>query len=139
MLSQADNRYVSTAPNPRNKAKLSEGPWAILMRGTSTAEPSRLVAEVAGAIIDCGGWVLSRSANDSGLLSFLFEFERHCCLDVYTALISTGLDLSQNAHLRFTEMCQCTSLTSRECGWEIVSIELEIQALCAERAGCGLD
>jgi hypothetical protein len=132
-LSEADKGDMSTAPNPRKTVKPDEIPWAIQMRGVSMVEPSRLVMTLAGAIVDCGGWVLSRGASDSGLLTFLFEFERQACLDMYTMLISAGVELNQSAHMRFTELCQCTSLVSRDCGWEIVSIDLEIQTLCGER------
>ncbi len=110
-------------------------PWAIQMRGVSMVEPSRLVTTLTGGILACGGWVLSRSANDSGMLDFLFEFERHACVDMYSVLISAGLELSQAAHMRFTELCQCTSLSPRNRGWEIVSIDLEIQTLSSRRSG----
>jgi hypothetical protein len=49
-------------------------------------------------------------------------------------LISAGLELSQRSHMRFTELCHCTSLAPRDCGTEIVSIDLEIQTLFGERA-----
>jgi hypothetical protein len=105
------------------------------MNGVSIVDPGRLVKTLTGAIVGCGGWVLSRGASDSGILNFLFEFERQACIDIYSALISAGVELSQGAHLRFTELCQCTSLAPRDRGREIVSIDLEIQTLRPERAG----
>jgi len=97
------------------------------MRAISQEEPSRLVKSVTGAILGCGGWVLGRSATDSGLIDVLFEFERRSCLEIYGILIAAGLELSQAAHLRFTELCQCTRLGNQACGEEIVSVDLEIQ------------
>jgi hypothetical protein len=131
--SRADNGDMETVPNLRKTMPPDEIPWAIQMRGVSMVEPGRLVMSLTGAIIGCGGWVLSRSASDSGMLNFLFEFERHACVDIYTVLISAGLELSQGAHMRFTELCQCTSLVPRDRGREIVSIDLEVQTLCKER------
>lgn len=101
------------------------------MRAASLEEPSRLVQTLTGAILGCGGWVLSRGANDSGMVNLLFEFERQACVDIYSVLIGAGLDLSQNGHVRFTELCQCTRLNTQECGREIASVDLEIQT-CAE-------
>jgi hypothetical protein len=124
---------MRTALNLRKTMPPDETPWAIQMRGISMVEPGRLVMTLTSSIIACGGWVLSRSASDSGMLNFLFEFERHACVDIYSVLISAGLDLSQGAHMRFTELCQCTSLVPRNRGREIVSIELEVQTLCKER------
>ena len=97
------------------------------MKAVSTEEPSRLVQSLTGAILACGGWVLNRGANDTGMVNMLFEFEREACVDIYTVLIAAGLELSQTGHIRFTELCQCTRSQLRDCGAEIASVDLEIQ------------
>jgi hypothetical protein len=109
-------------------------PWAMEMKAISVEDPARLVQTLTGAILGCGGWVLSRGANDAGAISMLFEFERHACVDIYSMLIAAGLELSQNGHLRFTELCQCTRNQQRDCGSEIASIDLEIQTFPVETA-----
>jgi hypothetical protein len=109
-------------------------PWALEMKAVSVEEPSRLVKTLTGAILGCGGWVLSRGASDSGVVSMLFEFERQACVDIYTVLIAAGLELNQNGHVRFTELCQCTRSHPMECGDEIASVDLEIQTLSGRRA-----
>jgi hypothetical protein len=107
-------------------------PWALQMKAISIEEPSRLVQTLTGAILGCGGWVLSRGANESGTISMLFEFERQACVDIYSVMIAAGLELSQNGHIRFTELCQCTRSHAEECGSEIASIDLEIQTFPVE-------
>ncbi len=102
------------------------------MKAVSTEEPSRLVQSLTGAILGCGGWVLSRGANDTGTVNMLFEFERHACIDIYTVLIAAGVELSQNGHIRFTELCQCTRSQLSDCGAEIASVDLEIQTFPPE-------
>ena len=57
------------------------------MRAISAREPGRLVQTLTGAILGCGGWVLSRGATDTGLVNMLFEFERHSCIDIYSVLL----------------------------------------------------
>jgi hypothetical protein len=103
-------------------------PWAMQMRATTSDEPARLIQMLTGAIIANGGWVLSRGANDAGTINMLFEFERQNCIDLYTVLVAVGLELSQLAHLRFTELCQCTRSHYADCSGEIVSVDLEIQS-----------
>ena len=66
-------------------------PWALQMKAVSVEEPGRLVQILTGAILGCGGWVLSRGANDTGTINMLFEFERQVCVDVYSVLIAAGL------------------------------------------------
>jgi len=113
----------------RDVVQPSAIPWALQMRATAREEPSRVVRSVTGAILACGGWVLSRTVNDGGLIEILFEFERHSCLEIYSILVAAGLELSQGAHIRFTELCQCTRLVHEDCGDEIVSIDLEVQTV----------
>ncbi len=107
-------------------------PWALQMRAISTEEPGLLVQRLTGAILGCGGWVLSRGADDTGVINLLFEFERKCCVDVYSVLIGAGLELSQQGHLHFTELCQCTCSHAEECGSEIASVEMEIQTFAGQ-------
>jgi hypothetical protein len=107
-------------------------PWTMQMRAVSSQDPGRLVRTLTGAILGCGGWVLSRGANDSGTVTMLFEFERQVCLDIYCLLIAAGLELSQNGHIRFTELCQCTRSQQLDCGTEIASVDLEIQTFPVE-------
>ncbi len=110
-------------------------PWAMQMRAISAEDPSRLVRSLTGAILGCGGWVLSRGADDTGIVNMLFEFERRACVDVYSILIAAGLELSQSGHIRFTELCQCTRNQLPERGTEIASIDLEIQTFPADAVG----
>ena len=115
-----------------NAGRMMSIPWAMEMKAISVEEPSRLVQTLTGAILACGGWVLSRGANDGGTVSMLFEFERQACVDIYSVLIAAGLELSQSGHIRFTEFCQCTRSQQRDCGMDIASLDLEIQTFPVE-------
>ena len=118
----------------RDAAQTMGIPWAMQMKAVSVEEPSHLVQTLTGAILGCGGWVLSRGASDTGMINMLFEFERRACVDVYSVLIAAGLDLSQAGHIRFTELCRCTRSHPQECGAEIASVDLEIQTFPVETA-----
>ena len=109
-------------------------PWALQMKAISIEDPGRLVQTLTGAILGCGGWVLSRGANDTGMVNMLFEFERQACVEIYSLLIAAGLELSQSGHIRITELCQCTRRFQKDCGTEIASIDLEIQTFPVELA-----
>ena len=115
-----------------NAGRMMNIPWAMEMKAVSVEEPSRLVQTLTGAILACGGWVLSRGANAGGTVSMLFEFERQACVEIYSVLIAAGLELSQSGHIRFTELCQCTRSQQRDCGTEIASLDLEIQTFPVE-------
>ncbi len=127
-----DKRIVRNAAAIPTRNQTITVPWAMQMKAVSTEDPSRLVQCLTGAILGCGGWVLSRGANDTGMVNMLFEFERQACVDIYSVLIAAGLDLSPNGHVRFTELCQCTRSQPRDCGTEIASVDLEVQTYPAE-------
>jgi hypothetical protein len=112
-----------------------ESPWALQMRAVSVEEPSRLVQSLTGAILGCGGWVLSRGATDTGTIKMLLEFERRACVDIYSVLIGVGVELSRTGHIQFTELCQCTRSHPRDCRAEIASVDLEIQTFPVQVVG----
>lgn len=104
----------------------SSRPWVLQMKAVSVEEPGRLVRSLTGGILGCGGWVLSRASSDGGRVNLLFEFERHACLEIYTVLIASGIELSQSGHVHFTELCQCTRMGPQERSSDIASVDLEI-------------
>lgn len=120
-------RQVEAEMPEQSASQFFDTPWTLQVKAISMEEPLRLVQSLTGAILGCGGWVLSRGATDTGLINMLFEFERRSCVDIYSLLIGAGLELSQTGHIRFTELCQCTRSQMRDCGAEIASIDLEIQ------------
>jgi len=130
--SGSDKADVRLTQPTRDRDQTISIPWALQMKAISIEEPSRLVQTLTGAILGCGGWVLSRGSNDSGTVSMLFEFERQACVDIYSVMIAAGLELSQSGHIRFTELCQCTRNHPKDCGSEIASIDLEIQTFPVE-------
>lgn len=71
--------------------------------------------------------MLSRGTNDAGRVNLLFEFERQVCLDIYTVLVASGIELTPSGHLRLTELCQCTRMGPEQRSGEIASVDLEIQ------------
>jgi hypothetical protein len=133
MINRAAPIYAEVRFNvQRRDLTTSSTPWALEMKAVSQVEPSRLVCTLTGAILACGGWVLSRGASDTGTVNMLFEFERQACVDIYSVLIAAGIELSQSGHLRFTELCQCTRSQGRACAAEIASVDLEVQTFPAE-------
>ena len=123
-----DKPIVQLGTPKRARTQPAIMPWALEIQAVSSVEPSNLVRSLTGAILGCGGWVLTRSTTDTGRVNILFEFERGACLEIYTAVIACGIELSRNGHIRMTELCHCTRHQLSECGGQIASMELEIQS-----------
>jgi hypothetical protein len=109
-------------------------------------DQSMVVPRLSGIIPDCGAWIRSRSYVQPGTARFVFEFPRDICIEIYSALVSVGLQLTPASHLLLTELCRCTphvfDLSSRKlpavdeatldaatryiCSLEIIKVQLQI-------------
>jgi hypothetical protein len=71
-----------------------------------TFEPRhRLLDDLTAALGDCGGWVLERRTLSATNLEFRVEIQLRAILDLYAALVATGLELTRSGHEVFTELC----------------------------------
>src|SRR6202167_1752568 len=71
-------------------------------------DQSLVVSRLSGIIPDCGAWIRSRSYVEPGTARFVFEFPRDICVEIYSALVSVGLQLTTTSHSLLTELCRCT-------------------------------
>lgn len=74
----------------------------------SPMAPAPLGESLSTAILGCGGWFLQRGQSCRETLSCLVEFECERALDIYAALVDLGIQLSRNAHISLTKLCQCS-------------------------------
>ena len=109
-------------------------------------DQSLVVPRLSGIIPDCGAWIRSRSYVEPGTARFVFEFPRDICVEIYSALVSVGLQLTAASHLLLTELCRCTphlfdpssrkipavdgatldAATRYICSLEIIKVQLQI-------------
>jgi hypothetical protein len=109
-------------------------------------EQTTVLPRLNGLIPDCGAWIRSRSYVEPGTARLIFEFPRDVCVEIYSVLVSVGLQLTASSHRLLTELCRCTphvfDLPSREplaadvatldaatryiCSLEIIKVQLQI-------------
>ena len=87
--------------------RTSEG-WNLRLTAHSADEPERLVRFLTGALLSCGGWVLTRATQGQEAAELDFEFARAACVDIYSVLVAAGLELSRDSHLQMAGLCHCT-------------------------------
>jgi hypothetical protein len=104
-----------------------------------------LLPELAAAFSHCGGWILDRRTLSTTNIEFRLEIQLRSILDLYAAIVATGVELTRSGHEALTELCtrrKHSSLTAE--GGQIVAIRLEIQFLddltlhSVLASGCGL-
>lgn len=100
--------------------------WNLKLTALSADEPERVVRYLTGALLACGGWVLTRSTQGSEAAELDFEFARASCVEIYSVLVAAGLELSRNSHLQLAELCHCTRNLIESHAFDIVRVDLVI-------------
>lgn len=94
--------------------------------------PEMTVYFLTGAIMACGGQMLSRRFHSDGSAALECEFPRAVCVEMYGVLLSAGLHLSRSSHLKLAELCRCTHALPLDFQHQIVTLEVEVVQLRAE-------
>jgi hypothetical protein len=100
------------------------------IQGFTYEERHGLLPELTTAFSNCGGWLLERKTLSPTNLEFRVEIQLLAVLDLYAAIIATGVELTRAGHEALTELCtrrQHLRLAA-ELG-QIVAIRLEISFL----------
>jgi len=100
----------------------------------SPDDPGRTVRVLTGALLACGGWVLTRT-QEKDVAALDFEFARAACVEVYAVLIGCGLELSRDSHLRMAELCHCTKNLIESRAFDIARVDLIVYGNGAKNAG----
>jgi hypothetical protein len=89
-----------------------------------------LLPDLTAAFSNCGGWILERKTLSPTNMEFRVEIQLRAVLDLYAAIVSTGVELTRSGHETLTELCtrrQHLRLAA-ELG-QIVALRLEINFL----------
>ncbi len=92
----------------------------------SEETPERAVYFLTGAILACGGQMLSRRFHSDGSAALECEFSRELCVEMYGVLLASGLLLSRSSHLKMAELCRCTHALPPDYGQQMVLLEVEV-------------
>ena len=89
-----------------------------------------LGARLTAAFANCGGWVVECKMLSPDSMVFHVEIRLRGVLDLYAAIVGTGVEPTRAGHETFTELC----LRSRHMGrmaalGQIIAIRLEIAFL----------
>ena len=100
------------------------------IQGFTYEERHGLLPELTTAFSNCGGWLLERKTLSPTNMEFRVEIQLLAVLDLYAAIIATGVALTRAGHDALTALCtrrQPLRLAA-ELG-QIVAIRLEISFL----------
>lgn len=103
-------------------------PWKLALSACCPADAPRAVRFLTGAVLACGGCVLSRSFEPGEHAAIEFEFARAVCVEMYSVLLAAGLELCPESHRLLASLCQCARATRNATAGDLVHIDLAIRA-----------
>lgn len=121
MISDADSVRAITEPSREPKG------WELSLNGQCADDTARTVRFLTGAVMACGGFVLSRRFDAGETAAIEFEFVRAMCVEMYSVLIAAGLELTAQSHLIMASLCQCTRETLEATAGDPVRVDLTIR------------
>lgn len=101
--------------------------WNLSLTALCSDDAPRTVRFLTGAVLACGGNVLSRRFEPGETAAIEFEFVRATCVEMYSILIAAGLELSAEAHVHLATLCQCTRETLEATAGDPVRVLLSIR------------
>jgi hypothetical protein len=123
----SDGSGVSEFPEPGHQA----GGWDLSLTAMCADDAPRTVRFLTGAVMACGGCVLSRRFEPGDRAGIEFEFVRATCVEMYSILIAAGLELSAESHRMLAALCQCTRETLEQTAGDLVRVALAIRRIDA--------
>ena len=121
------NTLAATTSKSRRNIDIMQ---SLDIQGFTYEERHGLLPELTTAFSNCGGWLLERKTLSPTNMEFRVEIQLLAVLDLYAAIIATGVELTRAGHVALTELCtrrQHLRLAA-ELG-QIVAIRLEISFL----------
>ncbi len=100
------------------------------LHGFSYEDRQGMLPSLTSAFMQSGGWVLERKTTSATTMQFRFEIQLDAIVDLYGALVGTGVELTRGTHALLTELCTCRrQVTRRTCASQVLTLCLELSFL----------
>lgn len=99
-------------------------------QGYSYQERQGLLPTLTSAFTHCGGWVLERKTTSASTMEFTLEIQLRAIVELYSALILTGVELTRATHSTLADLCTCRhNMPNTSAISQVISIRLELSFL----------
>lgn len=78
---------------------------AVVLRGFSHQDRRVILPALDKAVEACGCWVLERRNLSDAQVELVLEVQLSGVFDLYTALVTAGVELNRASHAALTELC----------------------------------
>jgi hypothetical protein len=105
-------------------------PPALAIQAFTYDERRIVLPALATALEGCGCWLLERRPLSVTQTLVRFEIQLRCALELYSALMGAGLELTRGSHLGLTSLCTLRKHQRRQREpYRILEVSLELSFL----------
>ena len=96
----------------------------------SYEDRTAILPALTTALTNNGGWLMDSKTISASTLELRIEVHLLAVLDIYAALIASGLELTRSGHLALTEACTCRSHFAKSAALgQTIAMRLEVSFL----------
>ncbi len=100
------------------------------LHGFSYDDRQGVLPNLTSAFTRSGGWVLERKTTSATTMQFRFEIQLHAIVELYGALVETGVELTRGTHAVLTELCTCRRyIACSPRSTQVLTLSLELSFL----------
>ena len=127
MSNPTHNPHLSLSPLKLGPPELTR---TFELAGYSYGERATLLPALTSAFTQVGGWVLDRKTTSSNAVEFTIELQLRSVVELYSAIVAAGIELTRATHATLTGLCTCRRHTGYAVGLkEVLTLRLEVSFL----------
>jgi len=112
------------------RAEASLEPLEVRLSSLTYDDRAAILSDLTEAIDRAGGWILERRTTSAHALELRIELQTRALIDMYAAIVGSGVELTREAHLLLAERCTCLQhLRGRDQIAAILTMRLEVTFL----------
>lgn len=117
-------------------AAISKNEALVHLRGHSFEDHQKIVPALLDCMTACGCWVTEQRSLSATLSELFFEVQLRSVYELYSGLISAGLELTRDSHMRMTSLCTVRDHNPRHAKRRrILTVHLQINFLEERQSG----
>jgi hypothetical protein len=111
-------------------AAVGIGEVEVHLRGHSFDDHRKIVPALLNSMAGCGCWVTEQRTLSATLTQLSFEVQLRSVYDLYSGILSAGLELTRESHMRMSSLCTVRDHNPRQAKRRrIITVRLDVNFL----------
>jgi len=99
------------------------------LQGYSYCDRYSVLLTLTNSLTDSGAWITERNTVSPAITELRLEIQLRSVIELYIALMETGLELTRAAHDALTDLWTCHNNLDASSGSNVINVRLEVNFL----------